>query len=63
MMRHAGQPVDGRHPTIGPSHAHLPAYLLRNPPAKHEAWADLRAVLSRLGRTPPEWALKGQKAG
>lgn len=40
-----------------------PAYLLRNPPAKHEAWADLRAVLSRLGRTPPEWALKGQKAG
>ena len=30
-----------------------PAYLLRNPPAKHEVWADLRAVLTRLGRRPP----------
>jgi len=30
-----------------------PAYLLRNPSAKHEAWADLKAVLKRLGRTPP----------
>ena len=32
-----------------------PAYLLRNPPAKHEAWADLQAVLKRLGRTAPAW--------
>jgi DNA polymerase len=40
-----------------------PAYLLRNPPAKHAAWADLLAVLARLGRKPPEWALKGQQSG
>ncbi len=32
-----------------------PAYLLRNPPAKHEAWADLQAVLKRLGRAAPAW--------
>ncbi len=32
-----------------------PAYLLRNPPAKHEAWADLQAVLKRLGRSAPAW--------
>ena len=31
-----------------------PAYLLRNPPAKKEAWADLQAVLARLGRPVPE---------
>lgn len=30
-----------------------PAYLLRNPAAKREAWEDLKAVLNRLGRTPP----------
>jgi len=30
-----------------------PAYLLRNPPAKREAWEDLKAVLERLGRKPP----------
>ena len=30
-----------------------PAYLLRNPPAKKEVWADLQAVLKRLGRKPP----------
>ena len=30
-----------------------PAYLLRNPPAKKEVWADLQLVLKRLGRTPP----------
>lgn len=30
-----------------------PAYLLRNPPAKHDAWKDLKAVLARLGRQPP----------
>lgn len=30
-----------------------PAYLLRNPPAKHEVWADLQEVLRFLGRTPP----------
>jgi DNA polymerase len=30
-----------------------PAYLLRNPDAKREVWADLQAVLKQLGRTPP----------
>lgn len=30
-----------------------PAYLLRNPPAKKDVWADLKTVLARLGRTPP----------
>lgn len=30
-----------------------PAYLLRNPPAKKEVWADLQAVLKRLGRKAP----------
>lgn len=30
-----------------------PAYLLRNPPAKKEAWDDLKQVLVRVGRTPP----------
>ena len=30
-----------------------PAYLLRDPRKKNEAWADLKAVLARLGKTPP----------
>ena len=30
-----------------------PAYLLRNPAAKRDVWADLKAVLAKLGRTPP----------
>jgi len=30
-----------------------PAYLLRNPASKREAWSDLKAVLARIGRTPP----------
>ena len=30
-----------------------PAYLLRNPPAKKFVWADLKAVLERLGRPVP----------
>lgn len=30
-----------------------PAYLLRSPSAKHDAWADLQAVLKRLGRKAP----------
>ena len=29
-----------------------PAYLLRNPSAKREAWADLKAVMARLGLAP-----------
>jgi DNA polymerase len=27
-----------------------PAYLLRNPAAKHEAWADLQLVARLIGR-------------
>lgn len=30
-----------------------PSYLLRTPEAKKEAWSDLKAVLAKLGRTPP----------
>jgi DNA polymerase len=30
-----------------------PAYLLRNPEAKRDVWADLQAVLKHLGRSPP----------
>jgi DNA polymerase len=30
-----------------------PAYLLRSPGKKGEAWADLKAVLARLGKEPP----------
>jgi uracil-DNA glycosylase len=31
-----------------------PAYLLRNPLAKREVWADLQSVLKQLGRSPPQ---------
>jgi uracil-DNA glycosylase len=30
-----------------------PSYLLSTPEAKKEAWTDLKAVLKKLGRTPP----------
>lgn len=30
-----------------------PAYVLRQPDAKKEVWADLRAVLDKLGKKPP----------
>jgi DNA polymerase len=35
-----------------------PAYLLRNPHAKPEVWADLKKVMALLGLTPP----KGKRA-
>jgi DNA polymerase len=31
-----------------------PSYLLRFPPAKHDAWSDLKSVLKRLGRPVPQ---------
>ena len=31
-----------------------PAYLLRDPRQKGPCWADLKAVLARLGKTPPK---------
>lgn len=31
-----------------------PAYLLRNPPAKKDAWHDLQLVMKRLGLKPPK---------
>ena len=38
----------------GPLHPqrHHPAFLLRNPPAKKDAWADLQAVMAVFGRKP-----------
>lgn len=33
-----------------------PAYLLRNPPAKKDAWADLKEALRLIGREPPSRA-------
>jgi len=30
-----------------------PAYLLRSPGKKGEAWADLKTVLAKLGKEPP----------
>jgi len=35
-----------------------PAYLLRNPPAKADVWADLKKVITELGLTPPKAAPK-----
>lgn len=36
-----------------------PAYLLRNPKAKHDAWADLKAVLKKLGKKVPPVSKQG----
>jgi DNA polymerase len=36
-----------------------PAYLLRNPAAKREVWADLQDVMRHLGKLPPAPAGKG----
>jgi uracil-DNA glycosylase len=40
----------GRIPVMPTYH---PAYLLRSPDKKREAWADLQAVMRRLGKEPP----------
>jgi DNA polymerase len=38
---------------IGLMPTYHPAYLLRSPGRKGEAWADLKAVLAKLGKEPP----------
>lgn len=38
-----------------------PSYLMRYPPAKVEAWKDLKAVLKLLGKTPPQQEAKENK--
>ena len=37
-----------------------PSYLMRYPPAKVEAWKDLKAVLKLLGKTSPQTKGKGE---
>lgn len=48
-LRGTWQTLDG----IDVMPTYHPAYLLRNPPAKKEVWADLQMVLKRLGRVAP----------
>jgi uracil-DNA glycosylase len=31
-----------------------PSYLLRNPPAKKDAWQDLQILMQAMGISPPE---------
>ena len=47
-----GRPMEFLQWTVVPTFH--PAYLLRNPPAKKEAWDDLKAILRLLGRPVPE---------
>jgi uracil-DNA glycosylase family 4 len=47
-----GRPMEFLQWTVLPTFH--PAYLLRNPAAKKEAWDDLKAVLRFLGRPIPE---------
>jgi DNA polymerase len=49
-MRGTWKLYQGRIPIMPTFH---PAYLLRNPAAKREVWADLQAVLQQLGRPLP----------
>jgi len=51
-----GQWFDFRGAKLMPTYH--PAYLLRNPHAKPEVWADLKKVMALLGLTPP----KGKRA-
>jgi uracil-DNA glycosylase len=46
-LAHLGLPTTKLMPTFHP------AYLLRNPPAKSDAWKDLQVVMQFLGLTPP----------
>jgi DNA polymerase len=47
-----GRPLEMLQWTVVPTFH--PAYLLRNPPAKRDAWEDLKAILKLLGRPVPE---------
>jgi DNA polymerase len=47
-----GRPMEFHGRTVVPTYH--PAYLLRNPSAKRDAWEDLKAVLRLLGRAVPE---------
>lgn len=47
-----GQWFDFRGSKLMPTYH--PAYLLRNPPAKPEVWADLKKVMAFLGLKPPK---------
>ncbi len=47
-----GRPMELRQWTVVPTFH--PAYLLRNPPAKKDAWEDLKAILRLLGRPIPD---------
>jgi len=48
-LRGAWQQVDG----VAVMPTYHPAYLLRNPAAKGDAWSDLQAVMQRLGLAHP----------
>jgi len=47
-----GRPMELLQGTVVPTFH--PAYLLRNPPAKKDAWEDLKAILRLLGRPIPD---------
>jgi DNA polymerase len=47
-----GRPMEFHGRRVVPTYH--PAYLLRNPSAKRDAWEDLKAVLRLLGRPIPE---------
>jgi DNA polymerase len=52
MTKVRGRPMELLQWTVVPTFH--PAYLLRNPAAKREAWEDLKTVLRLLGRPVPE---------
>lgn len=47
-------------PTIATLH---PAYLLRNPPAKKDAWEDLQMLMNAMGLAPPRRAARDDTPG
>ena len=52
-----GQWFDFRGSKLMPTYH--PAYLVRNPPAKPEVWADLKKVMALLGLKPPKPGQRG----